>query len=162
VDDDDAAPVRLYVDARTGRINRLTTLDHHPNRGDVTVVVDYSAWRGAGAGLRIPREVSLSEGGRVLHRETRSSVRANAAFGSSRFAIPGSVDATFDRALACRGARTTEWLMSFAHLGFIKDGPATQITPRVVAPGSTLIQGIPNNSMIVEQQVTGSSSSRAR
>jgi glyoxylase-like metal-dependent hydrolase (beta-lactamase superfamily II) len=42
--------------------------------------------------------------------------------------------------------------MTFAHLGFIKDGPATQINPRVVAPGSTLIQGIPNNSMIVEQQ----------
>jgi glyoxylase-like metal-dependent hydrolase (beta-lactamase superfamily II) len=150
--DDDAAPVRLYVDSRTGRIDRLTSLDHHPNRGDITVVVDYSAWRSAGAGVRFPREVSLSEDGRVLHSETRSTVRANAAIAPSRFAIPGSVDATFDRTLARRGARTTEWLMSFAHLGFIKDGPATQIAPRAVAPGSTLIQGIPNNSMIVEQQ----------
>jgi len=42
--------------------------------------------------------------------------------------------------------------MTFAHLGFIKDGPATEIVPRVVAPGSTLIQGIANQTMIVEQQ----------
>ena len=41
--------------------------------------------------------------------------------------------------------------MSFAQDGFPKDGPADQIVPRAVAPGSTLIQGIPNNSMIVEQ-----------
>ena len=68
------------------------------------------------------------------------------------FRFPSGVDATFDRALADRGARTTEWLMSFAHLGFIKDGAADVITPRAVAPGSTLIQGNGNQSMIVEQQ----------
>jgi glyoxylase-like metal-dependent hydrolase (beta-lactamase superfamily II) len=62
------------------------------------------------------------------------------------------VDATFDRALAARGASTMSWLMSFAHLGFVKDGPATQIVPKAVAPGSTLIQGHPNQSMIIEQQ----------
>jgi glyoxylase-like metal-dependent hydrolase (beta-lactamase superfamily II) len=96
--------------------------------------------------------VTLDEDGETLHTETRSAVRANRAVAASRFTIPGSVNATFDRTLASRGARTTEWLMTFAHLGFIKDGPATQINPRAVAPGSTLIQGIPNNSMIVEQQ----------
>jgi glyoxylase-like metal-dependent hydrolase (beta-lactamase superfamily II) len=149
---DDVAPVRLYVDTRTGRIDRLTTRDHNYNRGDVTLVVDYSGWRSAGSGVRFPRTVTLREDGETLHTETRTAVRANRAVAGSRFAIPGSVDATFDRALAARGARTTEWLMTFAHLGFIKDGPATQINPRVVAPGSTLIQGIANNSMIVEQQ----------
>jgi glyoxylase-like metal-dependent hydrolase (beta-lactamase superfamily II) len=149
---DAVAPIRLYVDRRTGRIDRLTTLDHNYNRGDVPVVVDYTNWRRAGSGVRFPRTVSLKVAGQVLHTETRSAVRANRNFAASRFAIPDGVDATFDSALAARGARTTEWLMTFAHLGFIKDGPATQINPRVVAPGSTLIQGIPNNSMIVEQQ----------
>jgi glyoxylase-like metal-dependent hydrolase (beta-lactamase superfamily II) len=149
---DAVAPIRLYVDRRTGRIDRLTTLDHNYNRGDVPVVVDYTNWRSAGGGVRFPRAVSLKVAGQVLHTETRSAVRANRNFAASRFAIPDGVDATFDSALAARGARTTEWLMTFAHLGFIKDGPATQINPRVVAPGSTLIQGIPNNSMIVEQQ----------
>jgi glyoxylase-like metal-dependent hydrolase (beta-lactamase superfamily II) len=149
---DDVAPIRLYVDSRTGRIDRLTTVDHNYNRGDVRLVVDYTVWRSAGSGVRFPRTVTLAEDGQTLHSETRSAVRANRSVAGSRFAIPGNVNATFDRALAARGARTTEWLMTFAHLGFIKDGPATQINPRVVAPGSTLIQGIPNNSMIVEQQ----------
>jgi glyoxylase-like metal-dependent hydrolase (beta-lactamase superfamily II) len=149
---DDVAPIRLYIDSRTGRIDRLTTLDHNYNRGDVRVVVDYAGWRSAGSGVRFPRTVTLKEAGQTLHTETRSAVRANRSVAGSRFAIPSSVNAAFDRTLAARGARTTEWLMTFAHLGFIKDGPATQIVPRPVAPGSTLIQGIPNNSMIVEQQ----------
>jgi glyoxylase-like metal-dependent hydrolase (beta-lactamase superfamily II) len=149
---DAVAPIRLYVDSRTGRIDRLTTLDHNYNRGDVSLVVDYRNWRSAGSGVRFPRTVSLAEDGRTLHTETRSVVRANRSVAGSRFTIPSSVNARFDRTLANRGARTTEWLMTFAHFGFIKDGPATQITPRVVAPGSTLITGIPNNSMIVEQQ----------
>src|SRR5262249_6428399 len=72
---------------------------------------------------------------------------ANAA----RFQIPAAVKARYDATLAFRGARTTEWLMTFAQLGFPKDGRADTITPRVVAPGATLLQGIPNNSMIVEQ-----------
>jgi glyoxylase-like metal-dependent hydrolase (beta-lactamase superfamily II) len=90
----------------------------------------------------------------VLHRETRSLVRANPTIDPARFRIPASVTPapTFDAAQADRGARTTEWLMTFAHFGFIKDGPANQIVPRPVAPGSTLIQGIPNQTMVVEQQ----------
>jgi glyoxylase-like metal-dependent hydrolase (beta-lactamase superfamily II) len=148
---DGVAPVRLYVDERTGRIDRLTTEDHNYNRGDVRVIVDYARWRDAG-GVRFPRTVSIKVDGRTMHTETRSAIRANSAVQSSRFRFPAGVDATFDRALADRGASTMSWLMSFAHLGFVKDGPATQIAPKVVAPGSTLIQGQPNQSMIIEQQ----------
>jgi glyoxylase-like metal-dependent hydrolase (beta-lactamase superfamily II) len=149
---DDVAPIRLFVDRRNGRITRLTTLDHNYNRGDVLVAVDYRGWRGAGRGVRFPRTVRLAEDGQVLHTETRSEVRANARLAGSLFRFPAGVSPTFDRSLANRGARTTEWLMTFAHLGFIKDGPGTQITPVEVAPGSTLIQGHPNQSMIIEQQ----------
>jgi glyoxylase-like metal-dependent hydrolase (beta-lactamase superfamily II) len=150
----DVAPVRLYVDARSGRIHRLTTVDHSDNRGDVRTVVDFRGWQRAGRGVAFPRRVTLREAGRVLHRETRSLVRTNPTIAAARFRIPASITPapTFDAALADRGARTTEWLMSFAHFGFIKDGPATEIVPRLVAPGNTLIQGIANQTMIVEQQ----------
>ena len=147
----DAVPVRLYVDARTGRISRLVTEDHNYNRGDVRTVVDYHGWRRSG-GVAFPRRVTLTQAGQVLHAETRSAVRTNQAIADARFRFPSGVTATYDGELAARGARTTEWLMTFAHLGFIKDGPATEIVPRVVAPGSTLIQGIANQTMIVEQQ----------
>ncbi len=147
----DVAPVRLFVDARTGRISRLTTEDHNYNRGDVRTIVDYRGWRRAG-GVAFPRTVTIAQAGQTLHAETRSAVRVNRAIAAARFQFPSGVTATYDAALADRGARTTEWLMTVAHLGFIKAGPATQIAPRAVAPGSTLIQGIANQSMIVEQQ----------
>jgi glyoxylase-like metal-dependent hydrolase (beta-lactamase superfamily II) len=148
----DVAPVQLYVDAKTGRLDRLTTIDHNYNRGDVRTVVDYRGWRAASGGVRFARKVTLKQNGRVLHTETRSEVRGNPTFRASRFRFPTGVNPTYDRRLADRGARTTEWLMTFAHLGFIKDGSTDIINPRVVAPGSTLIQGIPNQSMIIEQQ----------
>ena len=152
---DAVAPIRLYVDAQTGRIDRLTTDDHDYQRRDVRVIVDYRQWRFAGSGdarLRFPRSVSMRLDGITIHTESRTSVRVNPASSAARFRFPSGVNARFDSDLAARGARTTEWLMSFAQDGFPKDGPADTIVPRVVAPGSTLIQGIPNNSMIVEQR----------
>jgi glyoxylase-like metal-dependent hydrolase (beta-lactamase superfamily II) len=151
---DTPVPVRLYVDARTGRIDRLTTGDHDYQRRDVRIVVDYSGWRFSGSGssrLRFPRTVSMKLDGVTIHTETRSSVQVNPARSAARFRFPAGVNARFDSDLAARGARTTEWLMSFAQFGFPKDGPADTIVPRPIAPGSTLIQGIANNSMIIEQ-----------
>jgi glyoxylase-like metal-dependent hydrolase (beta-lactamase superfamily II) len=151
---DAVAPVRLYVDSRTGTIDRLTTEDHDYQRRDVRIIVDYSGWRFFGSGssrLRFPRTVSLRLDGVTIHTESRTSVRVNPASSAARFRFPSGVNARFDSDLAARGARTTEWLMSFAQFGFPKDGPADTIVPRTVAPGSTLIQGIANNSMIVEQ-----------
>jgi glyoxylase-like metal-dependent hydrolase (beta-lactamase superfamily II) len=147
----DVAAVRLFVDARTGRIHRLVTVDHNYNRGDVATVVDYRGWRRAG-GIRFPRTVTIKQLGRTLHVERRSVARVNPAIDAARFRFPSGIRPTFDPALAGRGARTTEWLMTFAHLGFIKDGAADEIVPRPVATGSTLIQGNANQSMIVEQQ----------
>jgi hypothetical protein len=43
----DVADVRLYVNATSGRISRLTTTDHNYNRGDVRTVVDYAGWQRA-------------------------------------------------------------------------------------------------------------------
>jgi glyoxylase-like metal-dependent hydrolase (beta-lactamase superfamily II) len=151
---DTPVAVRLYVDARTGTIDRLTTEDHDYQRRDVRIIVDYSRWRFFGSGssrLRFPRDVSLRLDGVRIHTETRSSVRVNPASSAARFRFPSGVNARFDADLAARGVRSTEWLTSFAQLGFPKDGPADTIVARTVAAGSSLIQGIPNNSMIVEQ-----------
>ena len=151
---DEIAPIRLYIDARTGAIDRLATDDHDYQRRDVRILVDFRRWRLSGSGrgrLRFPRSVSLRLDGVTVHTEVRTSVRVNPPARAARFRFPAGVTATYDGALAARGARTTEWLMSFAQFGFPKDGPADKIVPVPVAPGSTLIQGIANNSMIVEQ-----------
>jgi glyoxylase-like metal-dependent hydrolase (beta-lactamase superfamily II) len=147
-------PIRLYVDARTGRIDRLTTEDHQFFRRDVRLVVDYSRWRSVRSGrtsVRFPRTVSIAVNGQTILRETRTAFAIDRPASAARFRFPSGVRPRFDATLAARGARMTEWLMSFAKFGFPKDGPADRIVPVPVAPGSTLITGSPNNSMIVEQ-----------
>ena len=47
--------------------------------------------------------------------------------------------------------KTSEWLMSFANLGFIKDGGQTAINPQRVAPGVILLAGVSNNSLVVRR-----------
>ena len=148
--DDEVTPIRLYVDSRTGRIDRLSTEDHLYLRRDVRLIVDFSGWRSV-RGVRFPRTASIRLDGKVVHTETRTSIAVNRPASATRFRFPAGIAPAYDARLAARGAATTEWLMSFAQDGFPKDGAADQIVPRVVAPGSTLIQGIPNNSMIVEQ-----------
>jgi Metallo-beta-lactamase superfamily len=155
---DPVSPIRLYVDARTGRVDRLSTADHQDLRRDVRLVVDFSDWRLVRGGtgrdrvrVRFPRTVSIRLDGKVIHTETRSSIAVNRPASAARFRFPAGIAPRYSATLAARGAATTEFLMSFAQDGFPKDGSADQIVARPVAPGSTLIQGIPNNSMIVEQ-----------
>src|SRR3954451_21253730 len=77
---DPVNPIRLYVDARTGRIDRLTTEDHQFFRRDVRLVVDSSSWRLARTGrvrVRFPRTVSINVGGQTILSETRTALRIN-------------------------------------------------------------------------------------
>jgi glyoxylase-like metal-dependent hydrolase (beta-lactamase superfamily II) len=47
--------------------------------------------------------------------------------------------------------KTSEWVMSFVNLGFIKDGGQTAINPTRIAPGVILLGGVSNNSMVVRR-----------
>jgi glyoxylase-like metal-dependent hydrolase (beta-lactamase superfamily II) len=148
------APVRLLIDARTGRLARLRTLQHDYLRRDVMVEVRYSRWRAAGAGLRFPLAVSLWSDGQRIHQETRTAagLAANPRLGRQAFRIPGDVRAErFGNRLSMVGQKTSEWVMSFANLGFIKDGGQTAINPTRIAPGVILLSGVSNNSLVVRR-----------
>jgi glyoxylase-like metal-dependent hydrolase (beta-lactamase superfamily II) len=157
---DDVAPIRLFVDARTGRLARLRTLQHDYLRRDVRIEVFYRRWAPAGDGLRFPRTVSLWSDGQRLHQETRprAGVVANPTIRPRVFAFPADLGpAPFRAGLARIGERTSEWVMSFANLGFIKDGGQTAINPTTVTdgtapvPGITLLGGVANNSLVVQR-----------
>ena len=148
------APVRLFVNTRTGRLAMLRTFQHDYLRRDVMVEVRYSRWSPAGAGLMFPRTVALRSDGQRLHRETRPAgkVVANPRVERSAFRIPASAGAKrFGRKLTMVGMKTSEWLMSFVNLGFIKDGGQTAINPTRIAPGVILLGGVANNSMVVRR-----------
>jgi glyoxylase-like metal-dependent hydrolase (beta-lactamase superfamily II) len=148
------APVRLFISPRTGRIARLRTMQHDYLRRDVMVEVRYSRWSPAGAGLRFPRTVALWSDGQRLHREMRPAgkLAANPSLRAAAFRVPAAVKAPrFGPRLSVIGQKTSEWLMSFANLGFIKDGGQTAINPTRVAPGVILLGGVSNNSMVVRR-----------
>ncbi|HEX5862080.1 MAG TPA: MBL fold metallo-hydrolase [Nocardioides sp.] len=148
------APVRLLISARTGRIARLRTFQHDYLRRDVRIEVRYSRWRAAGSGLRFPHAVALWSDGERLHRETRPPARllANPRIARRAFRIPDSVRAArFGGRLTTVGRNTSEWVMSFANLGFIKDGGQTAINPTRIAPGVIQLAGVSNNSLVVRR-----------
>ncbi len=148
------APVRLFVNPRTGRIARLRTFQHDYLRRNVMIEVRYARWSPAGAGLRFPRTVALWSDGQRLHRELRpaGTVDANPRLAAAAFRIPASAQAPrFGARLTSVGRKTSEWVMSFANLGFIKDGGQTAINPQRIAPGVILLSGVANNSMVVRR-----------
>jgi hypothetical protein len=81
-------PIRLYVDARTGRIDRLTTEDHQFFRRDVRLVVDYANWRAVRSGstsVRFPRSVSITVDGQTILDETRTALAIDRPPSAARF-----------------------------------------------------------------------------
>jgi glyoxylase-like metal-dependent hydrolase (beta-lactamase superfamily II) len=146
------APMRLFLDAGTGRLARLRTLQHDYFRRDVVVEARYRRWAPGGAGLSVPRRVVLRSDGLLVQRETRSAVQANPRLRAAIFRLPGNLGpAPFQPRLARIGARTSEWVMGFAYLGFIKDGGQTAINPTVITPGVILLGGVANNSLVVRR-----------
>lgn len=147
---DAVAPIRLYVDRRTGRLTRLTTREHDYLRRDVAIKITYAGWRSAGRGVLFPRQVTETVDGFVMQRETRTALRANPPLAASTFPVGGAAQ-PFDRTLAARGAGTSRWLQSFAALGFPKDGSYATITPKELAPGVILLDGVSNYSLVIDR-----------
>jgi glyoxylase-like metal-dependent hydrolase (beta-lactamase superfamily II) len=148
------APIRLFMEPATGQIARLRTFQHDYLRRDVLIEVRYRRWTSAGAGLEFPRTVALWSDGQRLHRETRppGKIDANTRFKPAAFRIPNGVQAPrFGARLTAVGRKTSEWVMSFANLGFIKDGGQTAINPVRIVPGVIQLGGVSNNSLVVRR-----------
>jgi glyoxylase-like metal-dependent hydrolase (beta-lactamase superfamily II) len=157
---DPVAPIRLLVDTRTGRLAQLRTKEHDYLRRDVPIVVRYRNWTRAGGGLLFPRSVTLRSDGDVLVRETRKAggLVVNRPMLGGLFRFPASVDdAPFNAKLADIGMRTSQWLLSFANFGFVKDGGQTAINPTAIGDaanpvqGVTLLGGVADNSLVVQR-----------
>lgn len=147
------APVRLFVDTATGRLTRLRTTEHDYLRRDVPIEVVYRRWVPAGGGLMFPRVVSLWSDGERLQREIRrrADIQANPGVRRPVFTFPDGLQAPFRPRLARIGVRTSQWIMAFATIGFIKDGGQTAINPQRVAPGVFLLGGVANNSLVIRR-----------
>lgn len=155
---DDVAPIRMFIDTRTGRLAMLRTEQHDYLRRDVPIEVTYRRWQPAGDGLLFPRRVKLTSDGFTMVREARSKAVANPTIRGRAFRFPNSVaSAPFEADLARIGARTSQWLLSFVNLGFLKEGGQRAINPITItdgtntAAGMKLLGGVADNSLVVQR-----------
>jgi glyoxylase-like metal-dependent hydrolase (beta-lactamase superfamily II) len=150
---DPVAPLTLWVEAATGRLTKISTVESEHVSGDKALEVLYADWERAAGGPALPRRVVLSLGGHVLHDETRSALVVNPAVDANAFVPPGgaAVGST-DAALAERGETSSQFHQAFLSFGVPLDGFQATIDPVVLAPGVWHIRTGSHNSLVVEQQ----------
>ena len=150
--EDQVAPVRLYVNADTGNIAKLTTMETDHLRRDVPVEVMYENWAQTGGGVAFPNEVTMTVDGEAVHSETRSSVMVNTPLDAGLFELPEGVTPTYDEALADWGRNGHQNYRIMASIGFPRSGQDTNVETEELAPGVHHVRGASHHSLVVEQE----------
>jgi len=145
------APVTLYVNAETGELSKVETLELDFYMRDVPLELFYENWAPAGD-INFPRTVRLARDGLTLLTETIQEVTVNPEFDAGTFDFPGGATPTYDAQLYARGVLSSQWYYSLDSLGLPFNGVDTSITAKEVAPGVTQLVGASHHSLVVEQE----------
>ena len=152
---DEVYPIRLHVHNQSGRISKLSTMEHDILLGDVPLEVTYHDWRPV-QGLALPMRIKLSIAGAPILDVSRTEVSVNAPIPESRFTPPPNARYVHDAELARRGARISQWITGIAHGGSPgKPVGPLQVRPREIAPGVYVVFSTPDESartLVVEQE----------
>ncbi len=143
----EVAEIRLFIDAATGFITKLETVENHPLARDVPIEVRYGGWASSGS-LAFPATVALYTEGTLVHEETRTGVEIEPALPADVFDLPPPADnPTVDAAAFEFGQQTHQALEAFFSLAFLVTEEPAFMTEQIV-PGITLV-GSGANSVIV-------------
>jgi hypothetical protein len=148
---DPIAPIDFLVDASTGTLDWLRTIENDHLRRDVSLEVHYTRWKTFDVGAALPRELTLSLAGEVLHEESRSSLQVNPELSPDTFSFPAGSDPEYDEELAEFGARSSQYHEQGTSLGFVLDVPQLAVVAAEIVPGIDLLLGATHNSLVVEQ-----------
>jgi len=150
---DEVYPISLFVDARTGELAKLETVENDFLLGDSSIEVFYGGWQGWGqsGSVRFPADVVIALAGEIVHAEHRAQVAVNPALDEALFAFPDGAAPTYDEADAARGERNHQFHESFATIGVPLDGLQVDVVADELAPGVYHIIGGSHHSMVVEQ-----------
>ena len=146
------AAIRLYVNAATGNISKLSTMETEHLRRDVAIEVMFDNWAPAQGGLAFPNSVTMMVDGETVHAETRSSVTVNAPLQASLFEFPAGVSPSYDEALANWGRSGHQIYQIMASLGFPRSGQDTNIETEELVSGVHHVRGGTHHSLVIEQE----------
>lgn len=147
-----AAPVTFFINADTGELTKLATLELDFYRRDVALEVFYGDWATTDD-LPFPRSVRVVRAGHTLFSEAISSVTVNPAFEAATFEFPADVAPRFDAELFERGELSHQWYYLLDSIGLPFTGVDVQITPTEIGSSSVLqLVGASHHSFVVEQE----------
>ncbi len=149
---DPVYPITLYVNAQTGKISKLVTLENNPLHRDVPVEVHYVGWEPTTGGPLFPKQVHIAVNGHLLLTETRTSVSVNGTLDASLFAFPQEASPTYVAADAERGRANHQFHMSFASIGIPLDGLQSFVEATELSTGVWFLTGGSHNSLAIEQE----------
>jgi len=132
---DDVQSVELFVDAASGRLSKLRTLQNDHIWGDVSTEVTYGEWSAPeGGGLMFPHQVELAIAGKTLRTDTRTNVVVNPDFRADAFALPDEPRTEVDEAAAKRGGVSAPYLTRWHAMGLpFGDQDQTSVNAAAVA-----------------------------
>ena len=146
------APLTLFVNAETGDLSKVETLEHDFYLRDVLLEIYFEDWQPADT-LRFPRSRRVVRAGQTLFTEEISAVTVNPTFDADTFAFPEGVVPEFDAALYARGELSHQWYYLLDSIGLPLSGVDLSITPMEVgSPRVTQLAGGSHHSFVVQQE----------
>ncbi|KFE68312.1 MBL fold metallo-hydrolase [Hyalangium minutum] len=149
---DSVHPITLYVNAKTGKLAKLSTLENEPLHRDVPVEVFYEGWETTSSGLLFPKNVYMGVDGHLVSSETRKTVTVNGTLAASLFQLPSGTNLPpYNAEDAARGASQHVFHQVFASFGIPLDGVDLTTSETVLTPGVHYLRGYSHNTLVVEQ-----------
>ena len=151
--EDEVHPLTLYVNAATGQLAKITTLENNYLHRDVLLEVFYLDWQMIEGGLLFPHEVYLASNEHIIREEKRVSVQVNVSLDDDLFSFPEVDRSLYDENFALRGAISSQFYLGFAAIGIPQGGTDNStISAEMLAPGVYHLTGGSHHSMLIEQE----------
>jgi len=143
------APITLYVNAETGRIAKLTTLESDHVLRDTEVTAFFADWQPTDGGPWFPRQVYLASGDDVVLAERRTAVDVDVS--ADQLAFPPDADPSFVAEDARLGDLDHHFHQAFGAIGFRLDVVQDHVDAMELAPGVYRLGGGTHNSLAIAQ-----------
>jgi glyoxylase-like metal-dependent hydrolase (beta-lactamase superfamily II) len=149
---DPVHPITLYVNAQTGKISKLVTLENEPLHRDIPLEVYYVGWEATPSGVLFPKNVYLGVDGHLIRTETRKTITVNPTIAAATFDFPAGQPApVYNEEDAVRGTFNSQFYQVFASFGIPLSGLDLTLNPTEISPGVWYLRGFSHNSIVVEQ-----------
>ncbi len=132
---DEVRPVELFLDAESGRVSKVQTLQNDHILGDVVTEVTYGDWSmPEDSPLMFPHQVELAIAGKTIRTARRTNLVVNPDFPAGAFVLPDEPRTEIDQAAAQQGGVNAQYITRWHAMGVpFGDQDQTLVTANALA-----------------------------